>query len=87
MMENLEKALSLLGIGMVTVFVALALVVVVGNLLIRIVNAMTPEVDSQKSITEDHSSSDISPQKIAAITSAVHQLSGGKATVEKIEKL
>lgn len=87
MMENLEKALSLLGIGMVTVFVALALVVVVGNLLIRLVNAMTPEVGSQKSNAADPSSSDISPQKIAAITSAIHQLSNGKAIVEKIEKI
>jgi len=87
MMENLEKALSLLGIGMVTVFIVLALVVIVGNLLIRFANAIVQETDTAPDNVPDPASSGISSQKIAAITSAIHQLSGGKATVEKIEKL
>lgn len=86
-MEDLERALSLLGIGMITVFVVLALVVVTGNLLIRFVNAFLPEPASASGVASSSPSPQISPKKIAAITAAVHQLSGGKASIEKIEKL
>ena len=72
---------------MITVFVVLALVVVTGNLLIRFVNTFLPEQAAAAARVSTPPSSQISPKKIAAITSAVHQLSGGKAGIEKIEKL
>lgn len=84
-MEDIERAFSLLGVGMITVFLVLALVVLTGNLLIRFVNAVVPEAPASRAPSSQ--SSQISPKKVAAITSAVHQLTGGKARIEKIEKL
>lgn len=83
-MENLEKALSLMGIGMITVFFVLAVVVAAGNLLIRIINAVAP-ADGQK--PPEKNSHQPSPQKIAAITSAVYHVLGGQGKIERIEKL
>jgi oxaloacetate decarboxylase gamma subunit len=69
-----STALSLLAIGMITVFVVLALVVLTGNLLIRIVNRISPEQDG------------IAPAKIAAITAAVGAFTQGRGRITKIEK-
>ncbi len=80
-MENeISQALTLLGVGMITVFVVLSLVVVVGNLLIRIVNRIAPLQDV---ISKEAA---ISNSKIAAITSAVELLTKGKGRITKIER-
>ncbi len=80
-MENeISQALTLLGIGMITVFVVLSLVVVVGNLLIRIVNRLAPLQEAPSKTSE------ISNAKIAAITSAVDLITGGKGRITKIER-
>jgi oxaloacetate decarboxylase (Na+ extruding) subunit gamma len=86
-MEDLERAFSLMGVGMVTVFLVLALVVFTGNMLIRFVNAFVPETQTPSSGPPSTPTSQIAANKVAAITSVVHQLSGGKARVEKIEKM
>lgn len=80
-MENeISQALTLLGVGMITVFVVLSLVVVVGNVLIRLVNriAPMPELPPKAPV--------ISNAKIAAITAAVELMTGGKGRITKIEK-
>ncbi len=59
---------------MITVFLVLALVVITGNLLIRLINRITPELEG------------ISPSKVAAITAAVESFTLGKGTITKIEK-
>ena len=41
-MENLNTALGLLVVGMVTVFIVLWLVVLIGNLVIRVTNRVVP---------------------------------------------
>lgn len=80
-MENeISQALTLLGIGMITVFVVLSLVVVVGNLLIRIVNRLAPIQNVSTKTSE------ISNAKIAAITSTVDLITRGKGRITKIEK-
>lgn len=80
-MENeISQALTLLGIGMITVFVVLSLVVVVGNVLIRFINRFAPISDVPSKAAE------ISNAKIAAITSAVDMITGGKGRITKIEK-
>ena len=76
--DNLESALSLLLIGMITVFIVLALVVAIGNLLINIINRYFAEAPSQNAIN---------PKKLAAISAAVDIVSEGKAHIQKIEKL
>ena len=73
---DLSTALSLLAIGMITVFVVLFLVVVTGNLLIRLVNKLN--------FSENGNA--ITPSKVAAITSAVEVFTEGKGRITKIEQ-
>ncbi|MFY0688033.1 MAG: hypothetical protein JXQ90_12760 [Cyclobacteriaceae bacterium] len=81
MSEEISTALSLLIIGMLTVFVVLLLVVITGNLLIRIVNKyFTPEII--ESITRDV----INPSKIAAITTAVEVFTNSRGKITRIDK-
>ena len=81
MNNELSQAFSLLGIGMITVFVVLALVVIIGNVLIRLVNRMTPPTPIS-SVSE----SSISGSKIAAITAAVDIVTEGNGRVTQIER-
>ena len=71
--SEFSTALTLLAIGMITVFVVLLLVVITGNVLIRMVNRL------DKSTT-------IEPAKIAAISAAVEAFTDGKGHITKIEK-
>jgi oxaloacetate decarboxylase gamma subunit len=77
--DNLESALSLLMIGMITVFIVLALVVAIGNILIIIINKY---FSKEPTLTQN-----INPQKLAAISAAVESVSDGQARIQKIEKL
>lgn len=72
--SDFSTALSLLAIGMITVFIVLLLVVVTGNILIRVVNRMTSD-DIQ-----------IAPSKVAAISAAVEAFTNGKGRITRIEK-
>ncbi len=82
MEDNIESALSLLLIGMTTVFVVLSLVVLIGNLLISVINKYFG-TESLGHVAETN----IDPKKIAVITAAVQQVTEGKGRIEKIEKL
>ncbi len=81
MEPTISSALSLLVVGMITVFVVLALVVMTGNLLIRIVNAFAKEIPVAPS------PSSIDPNKLAAITAAVEIATGGKGKITKVERV
>lgn len=72
MTDELYTALSLLMVGMITVFVVLLLVVLTGNLLIRYVNYRSRLTG-------------IDPNKIAAINAAVEIITKGQGVIEKIE--
>ncbi|MEZ4883729.1 MAG: OadG family transporter subunit [Chitinophagales bacterium] len=88
MPETLYSALTLLLIGMITVFIILFLVVVSGNVLIRLVNKYVPApIERSKSYlpTNDKGTA-IPSSKIAAIVAAVEMVSEGKAQVVKIER-
>jgi oxaloacetate decarboxylase gamma subunit len=85
MTSELSTALNLLGIGMITVFVVLTLVVGVGKLLIRFVNSLPEEIKKPTSApARVHS---IDPSKVAAITAAVDHITFGQGVVTKIEKI
>ncbi|MGD9931939.1 MAG: OadG family protein [Mangrovibacterium sp.] len=86
-MNELGIAFEMMGVGMITVFVILSLVVLLGNLIIRFVNKYIPEVVTQKVQPATVKSGGINPQKMAAIVSAVKTVTGGKGHVSKIEKL
>ena len=86
MNSNFEIALQLLGIGMITVFLILFLVVFLGNAIIRFVNRYIPQtqpLSSKQSIQKQ----EISAGKMAAIVAAVQTVTEGKGRVVKIEKI
>jgi oxaloacetate decarboxylase gamma subunit len=86
-MGDMGFALQLMGIGMVTVFVILCLVVLLGNLIIRFVNKYLPEEVSKKVQQVTNQAGEFNRKKIAAIVSAVKIVTEGKGHVTKIEKL
>jgi oxaloacetate decarboxylase gamma subunit len=87
-MSEMEIALELLGVGMVTVFIILSLVVILGSLIIKVVNKFMPEVEKVVLPTSGNfSTSEINPKKMAAIVSAVNVVTKGSGRVKKIERL
>ncbi len=77
---EINTALNLLFIGMITVFVVLLLVYGTGNLLIRVVNLLSKEDKESKN-------GHISNEKIAVLNAAVEAFTEGKGTITQIEKL
>ena len=81
MEENLELALSLMIIGMSTVFAILFLVVAGAKIMIRWVNRFHPDqVDDLISIKAEK-------KKLAAIVAAVNIITGGQGKIERISKI
>lgn len=79
-MDQLSTAFTLLGIGMITVFVVLSLVVITGNLLIRFVNTLDVSDHPGPSLHGDD------PGAVAAITAAVEIVTHGKGRITSIER-
>jgi oxaloacetate decarboxylase gamma subunit len=86
-MSEMEIALELLGVGMVTVFIILALVVVLGDLIIRFVNRFMPEVQKASIPANEPVANQSNPKKLAAIVSAINIVTNGKGRATKIEKI
>ncbi len=90
MSTDIQTALSLLVIGMLSVFVILSLVVLAGRVLIGIVNKYfsTPlDEKSAKAPTSVYRPSVIPREKLAVIAAAVEAVSHGHAHITKVEKL
>jgi len=85
MTESFDQAWVLLGVGMVTVFSVLLLVVLIGNTLIFLVNRFVPDESSPKMDKED-SAKDIDFSKMAAIVAGVKKVTGGRGSVDEIRK-
>jgi oxaloacetate decarboxylase gamma subunit len=80
------EGITLMLIGMITVFVVLCLVVLMGGLMIRIVNRFAPnEVPGLSSSSTPTSA--LSHQQIAVLTAAVSVVTHGKGKVVSITKL
>ena len=86
-MNEMGIALELLGVGMVTVFVILALVVILGDLIIRFVNRFMPEVEKVIVAKNTAPVAEINSKKMAAIVAAVSKITNGAGRVANIEKL
>jgi len=83
-MEHLSEALGILAIGMVTVFIILTLVVVIGKITIRITNRFWPDLEPIKSqVKTNYASSNT----IAAISAAVDIITQGRGKVTNIKKV
>lgn len=82
----MNEALKLMLTGMSTVFFILIMVVVLGNIIIRITNRFAvPVVDLAGSPA--NSQKEINPSKLAAIVSAVEITTKGKGRVTSVEKM
>jgi len=86
MESNISNAFLLLAVGMITVFLILALVVISGNLLIRIVNKYAPE-PTKKLTRSSRSATGTSPEVVAAITAVVETVTAGRGTIQNIKKV
>ncbi len=76
-------ALMLLVIGMITVITVLSLVVLLGNVLIRSVNAL--QKDLPQTNAQDIPS--LPSAKMAAIAAAVEHATHGKGKITSVEKI
>jgi oxaloacetate decarboxylase gamma subunit len=85
-MDQMGIAFELLGVGMVTVFTILALVVILGNLIIRFVNKYIGEDVKPQSKSSGNTTLGIGSKKLAAIVSAVNIVTKGTGKVTKVEK-
>lgn len=96
MNQDIQTALIVLLVGMITVFVILGLVVLTGQLLIRIVNRFFADPPTplqaigssadQNAATPLNARSGISAETIAAIVSTVDIITEGKGKVKDIYK-
>ena len=80
----MEIGLTLMAVGMVTVFAVLLIIINLSKLLISVVNKVAPEEVKHK-VTPAPAAI---PQDImAVIRQTVSQVTGGKGTVANVEKL
>ena len=81
--DKFVEALTLMGIGMATVFVVLLIIILLGTLLIKTVNKFFPE--EAKPVMKAVQTVDQNVQE--AINKAILAISGGKKAAQKIEKI
>ena len=81
--DKFVEALTLMAIGMATVFVVLLIIILLGTLLIKTVNRFFPE--EAKPVMEAVQTVDQNVQE--AINKAILAISGGKKAAQKIEKI
>jgi len=85
MKQDFSTALLLLAVGMITVFFILALIVLLGGWLIKLVNKYAPAPPSNKS--EGHAQeASFDTRKTAAIVAAVEAVTGGQGSITKIQR-
>lgn len=83
MSENIELALQLLIVGMLSVFFILGIVTGLARLLIMLVNKYYPELDNSLSKKKKN----IEQKKVAVIASVVDLITNGKGVIQSIKKL
>lgn len=87
-MENLSLGLTLMCIGMLTVFAILIIVINMSKVLISIVNKVCPEEETaKKSKSAAPQQAPIDATVMSIINATVSQLTGGKGHVSKVERL
>ena len=84
MEDTLYFSGMLMAIGMTTVFIILALVVLGGKLTIIITNRFAPVAEAL--VVRSVSSANLESSKIAAITAAIETITQGKGHIQEIKK-
>lgn len=85
-MNSIVEGVSLMIIGMTTVFAILGILIGMSEVLIRVVNKYAPEetVIEKKSVARITQIDDLTME---IIRQTVRQLTGGKGQIAKVEKL
>jgi len=78
-----SNAFLLLGIGMITVFAVLSIVVLSGSILISLVNKYAPDPVKESKLIIPL----ISNKEIAVLTAVVDHVTNGRGKIESIEKI
>jgi len=86
MSEDFITAFILMAIGMITVFVILALIVMLGNWLIIFINRFFPGSSLATAKGKSAGTQNIQPEKLAAIVSAIDIVTEGKANITSVVK-
>lgn len=94
MSPEMLEAFYLLAVGMVAVFGILGLVVLTGQLLIRLLNRMAPSPISDKPTStgsppqlSDSTEADIHPATLAVLVATVEEVTKGTGNIKKIKKI
>ncbi|NCC98523.1 MAG: oxaloacetate decarboxylase [Bacteroidia bacterium] len=82
---DIQSPIVLLVVGMGTVFIALLIIIYLGEGLIRLVNRFFPE-DENPAFANKQTAS-VSPKTAQAISAAVQIITNNKGMVEKIKKI
>lgn len=82
-MENLNTALGLLVVGMITVMIILWLVVLIGNLVVQVTNRFIPEKEKPG---DDSLTGSSDTKKMAAIVAAVDAATQGRGKIDSITR-
>ncbi len=86
-MENISLGLTLMVVGMLTVFLILTLVIYLSKLLIIVVNKVAPEEGKAAKKPAAAKVTTVDANTMAVISAAVSQLTGGKGSVAKVERV
>lgn len=89
MNDNFNEAIQLMIVGMLTVFSILLIVILFGNILIKLVNKYAPEeVQTKKPVAAANNAvQQVDATVKAVIDATIAQITGGKGHVSKITKL
>ena len=89
MNDNFNEAIQLMIVGMLTVFSILLIVILFGNILIKLVNKYAPEeVQTKKPVAAANNAvQQVDATVKAVIEATIAQITGGKGRVSKITKL
>jgi len=83
-MQPINEAISIMFVGMITVFFILFLIVGIGNFIIRLSNKYLPE---EVAVTKVKKTNEPSNNTLAAITAAIDIATQGKGKVTNIKKI
>lgn len=85
MTENLNLALQLLLVGMLSVFFILGIVVALGRTLIYLVNKFSPEIVKPQFAAKTKSG--FSKEKLAVLTAVVEVVTENKGVIKSVKKI
>lgn len=83
-MEPIDEAISIMFVGMITVFFILLLIVLVGNVIIKLSNKYLTD---EMVVVKVKNNNEPSNQTYAAISAAIDIITKGKGKVTNIKKI